>query len=145
MKFSEKLHRFWQLFLDYTADFDELPIQKIGSTMQDVPKVGQLITNGDKRRDAIHVALAPATANEDLNPGDHIGFAEEKNIELFGKCENPIGIVDPYLKDQVKKGQSFWMFLYPETVTSLRHVWTHPAYKMQQEKVISYVDSKNLP
>jgi hypothetical protein len=36
--------------------------------------------------------------------------------------------VDPYLKSPVMPGQRFWLFLYPQSISSLRHVWSHPAF-----------------
>jgi len=89
------------------------------------PEVGKLLKAGAKR-DAIHVAIAPVVAAEVLVPGMHVGLNEDG--EATCKSLEPIGIVDPYLKSKVQEGQMFYLFLYPNTVTSLRHEWEHPSF-----------------
>jgi len=86
---------------------------------------------GREQRDAVHIAIAPVVADRILAGGQHIGFVKEGNTDLVGPCDNPIGVVDPFLKGYVAKGERFWMLLYPQTITSLRHDWTHPAFKPQ--------------
>lgn len=105
--------------------------------MEQPPRLGQLISDGDRRRDAIHIAIAPVTAAVRLAPGDHVGFFREGNLDLFAHCDRSrtIGIVDPFLTADVEPGQRFWLFLYPGTVTGLRHVWTHPAFTAAAEAV----------
>lgn len=78
-------------------------------------------------RDAIHIAVAPAVAGEDLDIGQHVGI-------LNGVATSQtayIGIVDPFLRRSVGQGEQFYLFLYPNTVTSLRHVWTHPSFESE--------------
>lgn len=82
--------------------------------------LGKIITTPQKR-DAIHVAVAPVTAVECLNPGEHVDA-------VGSTCGTPVGIVDPYLKDMVMPGEKYWLFLYPNTVTGLRHDWNHPSF-----------------
>lgn len=104
-------------------------------------QVGKLITDGDRRRDAIHVAIAPVVCGDDeLAPGEDIAFEygqTEVVTSLYTGDEKPIGIVDPFLSEGPKKGERFYIFLYPNTVTSLRHVWTHPAFRIQAPKEVT--------
>ncbi len=97
--------------------------------MEHSPTLGELIHDGDRRRDAIHIAIAPVTAAVSLKPGDHVGLIDNGQRELVGPCEETLGIVDPFLRNNVEPGERFWLFLYPNTITSLRHVWTHPAFQ----------------
>jgi hypothetical protein len=96
----------------------------------DGPNPGTLIEDGERRRDAIHIAIAPVTAAERLLPGQHVGFVsgDTEHVGVVNAPSRCLGIVDPFLRQAVEKGQRFWLFLYPNTVTSLRHYWTHPAF-----------------
>lgn len=96
--------------------------------MEQIPRLGQLIENGERRRDAIHIAVAPVTAAVVLTPGQRVGLLQPDNPELVGPCERTIGVVDPFLSGAVQPGQRFWLFLFPGTITGLRHMWTHPAF-----------------
>ena len=74
-------------------------------------KVGEL-ASPDHKRDAIHVPVVPMRAVGVLQPGQRLRD----------------GVVDPFLREPVQPGQWFYLFLFPGTVTSLRHVWTHPGF-----------------
>jgi hypothetical protein len=91
-------------------------------------KLGKVPLGPDEQRDAIHIAVAPVVAAETLEPGQRIGFVQAGNTERVGKSDKTIGIVDPFLQSAVWEGARFWMFLLPNTITSLRHNWTHPAF-----------------
>lgn len=96
----------------------------------DETQIGKLIPGGERRRDAIHVAVAPVTAVERLEPGQHIGLLQANDTELVSaEAEELIGIVDPFLPEAVESGERFWMFLYPFTVSGMRHAWRHPAFE----------------
>lgn len=94
--------------------------------MNYVPNLGETPAQ-DARRDAVHVAVAPVIAGESLKPGQHVGMIYGKAISgpVVG---GTIGVVDPFLETDIECGQQFWLFLYPNSVTSLRHVWSHPSF-----------------
>lgn len=89
--------------------------------------IGNLITT-TQQRDAIHMAVIPVTAGENLTPGDTIGIRPD-GMAQSQEPEKAIGIADPFLRVcEIKEGQQFWLFLNPGTITSLRHMWEHPAF-----------------
>jgi len=104
------------------------------------PELGKLITT-DARRDAIHIAIAPVIAGHDLAPGQRVGFAIG-STEIVRVCDNPIGIVDPFLKEVVNKGERFYLFLLPNTIMSLRHEWVHPAF--DSESIVASNKSESI-
>jgi len=86
--------------------------------------LGSIITENEKR-DAIHLAVEPAVAAHTLYPGQDVGLTPHGK---YGNSHHPVGIVDPFLKNNVEPGQRFWLIVYPRQITSLRHVWTHPEF-----------------
>lgn len=89
--------------------------------------IGKLIDQ-ERHRDAIHIAVAPIEAGHELRPGDRIGIYEGKAVGSAIGLVQPIGIVDPFLTHVVLPGQRFYAFLFPGSITSLRHEWEHPAF-----------------
>lgn len=98
--------------------------------------LGMILTENEKR-DAIHLAVENAVAAHLLRAGEHVGFVEGG----AGACDNPVGIVDPFLTVPVTKGSHFWLVVYPRQITSLRHVWTHPAFPEANVEVPSSISS----
>ena|SRR3990167_8584641 len=98
--------------------------------MSDNLNLGHLITT-PQQRDAVHVAVAPVVAAQRLKPGMRIGLLADGRAADESDTKT-IGVVDPFLLLPVEKGERFWMFLYPGSITSLRHDWTHPAFNGAQ-------------
>lgn len=111
------------------------------------PKLGKIITeNGPEvRRDAVHIAIIPMIADEELNAGDSVALTADRQrafrrSRTLHKWDNQkqesydiplagaVGIVDPFLLDSVKQGERFWLLIFPGQVTTLQHHWTHPAF-----------------
>lgn len=88
-------------------------------------KLGQLI-GFEAQRDAIHIAIAPVVSAGSVKPGEHIGFMDDGRVGIRAKVK--LGIADPFLKADVQEGERFYMFLYPQTVTGMRHEWQHPEF-----------------
>lgn len=93
--------------------------------------IGKLL-GPEAQRDAVHFAVAPVIASCSLEPGQHVGLLP--NGKATSMLKGTIGIVDPFLVDNVNSGERFWLFLYPQTVTGMRHEWQHPAF--QDEKTV---------
>ena len=83
------------------------------------------IIDDTQKRDAIHLAVFPVEAAHNLQPGDDVAVINGVATSKKGK---KVGIVDPFLKEPVLRGERFWLVLYPRMVTSLRHVWSHPDF-----------------
>lgn len=84
--------------------------------------LGTILGEGEKR-DAIHLAVLPVMAGARLYPGQEINVSDGIATAAAGG----LGIVDPFIQGAVLPEQRFWMVLKPRLITSLRHVWTHPA------------------
>lgn len=95
--------------------------------------LGTIIGEG-AGRDAIHLAVEPVIAAHRLLPAQDVGLLEDGKA---GTSLNPVGIVDPFLKRAVKPGEKFWLVVYPRQITSLRHVWEHPAFEKSLEPIIT--------
>lgn len=91
-------------------------------------QLGKLITK-ETFRDAIHIAIAPVTAATKLHAGQHVGLLSGGGV---GPCDNPIGIIDPFLTEPVYPEQQCYILLYPNTITGMRHQWEHPSFDVKE-------------
>lgn len=86
-----------------------------------------MIHTRDEKRDAIHIAVLPATAGQNLRPGTPAKVSAGVAFKV-SDVGDATGIVDPFLTSPVLRGQRFWFLVMPRTIQSLRHVWSHPAF-----------------
>ena len=113
------------------------------------PELGKPISGTQlPLRDAIHVAVYPIIAGETLYPGQPlklkpdgrtrtvIGNATITTEGLAAQCLPPLGILDPFLPDPIHAGDSAWMLICPNTITSLRHDWTHPGLPVHGHSIL---------
>ena len=104
-----------------------------------------MIHEYNEHRDAIHLGVEPIEAGESLEAGQHIGIGSDGKAYSATKNHDikAVGIVDPFLSVTVKKGERFWLVVYPRAITSLRHVWEHPDFPVELVTV-SVSDPDNL-
>lgn len=95
--------------------------------------LGKLIPeDAEVQRDAIHIAVIPVLCNGwDFQPGQPITVRERgtyfEAVPML-PSRKPVAIIDPFLPAPVKSGTSCFAFVYPNTVTGMRHHWQHPAF-----------------
>ena len=97
-------------------------------------KLGQLV-DANAQRDAVHIAVAPVMCYDTtpLPPGTHVGFVDGDNTRVR-RSSKAVGIIDPLLEAPVCWKERCWLWLYPNTITSLRHEWTHPAWQPSESR-----------
>lgn len=89
----------------------------------------------DSGRDAIHLAVEPVLAGEWLAPGEHVVM---RGKFAYGTAPGEgVGIADPFVQGRIEAGAKFWLVLYPRQITSLRHVWSHPAFPDEVAPAVS--------
>ena len=91
------------------------------------------IINPNEKRGAIHLAVEPVQAGHILRPGDPIHLHHATGEAVLVTDGTEIGIVDPFLKAPILTGEWFWLVVNPRQITSLRHVWEHPAFPDSDE------------
>src|SRR5260370_41801470 len=91
--------------------------------------MGKLVEHDEVVMDAVHVAVVTMTAVGKLHPGDQVGFIFGGDQTRVARVvTKTIGIVDPFLTRPVEDAQRFWLFLYANTTTAMRHSWKHPDF-----------------
>lgn len=108
-------------------------------------KLGSEHDNPGEGRDAVHVPTISAQAyceGGSLGPGQKVyyqamsfpdvivaaqpGLAEDEGATYNpGGVDQPLGIVDPFLKEPVYPGERFVMLVEPGTIKNLTHTWSH--------------------
>jgi hypothetical protein len=102
--------------------------------------VGRTLPEGTES-DAIHIPVYPVELAEDLPPGAWVviedGKARKPKKTDRGWLEAGQAIIDPFMDERywdrksktpmIKKGSRVFVMFPPGTISSLRHVWTHPA------------------
>jgi len=93
--------------------------------------IGKLLPH-EVERDAIHIAVLPAIAGKEIYKGDKVLYA---NGTAWPSEKHAVGIVDPFLEEwRVEIGKRFYIWLFPNTITGLRHAWDHPCLKENKNK-----------
>lgn len=77
-------------------------------------------------KDAIHIAVVSLRAGQLLKPGQNIELNEDGEAIRSRNKKDSFGVVDPFLKNNVMRGESFWGLLSMHEVPNVRHTWDHP-------------------
>lgn len=94
-----------------------------------VATMGNTLPDDVGGRDAVHVAVFAATSGERLKPGQPVALIQQSTTDAVVASEGEaIGIVDPFIKQDLEPNSRFWVYLLPRTITALSHRWQHPSF-----------------
>ena len=121
--YSPQPHQFLR-FNNIVTSMSSSPGEQRTVATDALATLGTVLIPGKEQRDAIHLAVEPVVAGEVLAPNQDVGFLPDGRV---GRCNHPVGKVDPFLKRNLQAGETFWLVVYPGKIKSLRHVWEHPS------------------
>lgn len=75
-------------------------------------------------KDAVHVAVVSLRAGYRMSPGQRFKLNEDNEAVPGGPKD--VGVVDPFLKGDIYRGDHFWGLLDMYEVPNVSHVWEHP-------------------
>lgn len=111
--------------------------------MEQKPNIGKILSPEENLRDAIHIAIVPVIAAHKMAPASHVGLDKDGKASYSFDGEY-VGIIDPFLENAAQKGQKVYLFLYPNTITSLKHFWTHPAFDVEKIEAPKTLTDKQI-
>jgi hypothetical protein len=82
---------------------------------------------GNAGRDAVHSHILPVEAGENLKRAEWVKVV--KGIATKSPSYSADGYIDPNLEYGANKGDRVWVILKPNTVTGMRHAWSHPKFE----------------
>jgi len=91
-------------------------------------KLGK-VQSADQGRDAIHIAVLTMQAVADFHIYGKL-WVDKAGALTVNEVPSNVGIVDPFLPPgtKVSKGDWYYVYLNPGSITGLVHVWTHPDF-----------------
>lgn len=106
--------------------------------MDTIQTLGKILPkNHIQGRDAVHIAVMPVIAGEDLRPGMKLKLKfGTTNVVIEADYGEFIGRADPFIEHyEIKTGCCFWMWLNPGSISGLRHEWEHPTIDKKPKKL----------
>lgn len=100
--------------------------------------IGKPIT-GEQYRDAIHVPVMPIVLGKGMEPGTRVYIRDGKAYPSHGFA---VGVIDPFLDGYECEGVQVWLFLFPGSIKSLRHDWTHATIDAPTKKTPTKEESE---
>lgn len=81
-------------------------------------------------KDAVHIAIVSLRAGKPLKRAGYFKMNENGEAIPSSKKES-IGVVDPFLEDNICTGDNFWGVINMYDIPNVRHDWTHPTQSFE--------------